>query len=102
MGSVLTDICKDEAWEELTVKVFKEGKKRLRNGGFKTVRVRTLAGNVVELETKYLAPMKAKGARKRNDRNAVPMDRGYILCSLPRASLTGVSLPCCLRWHGRP
>lgn len=67
MGPVLTNICNDEAWEESTVKSFKAGQK-LRDGGYKTVFVRTLAGNVVELDTKYLAPKKKKRARGKKRR----------------------------------
>jgi hypothetical protein len=68
MDPVLGGICSDEAWEESTVESFKAGQIRLRNGGWRKVAVRTLAGNVVELQATYLAPRKKRrGGKKRRN-----------------------------------
>jgi hypothetical protein len=67
MGLILTEIVGDESWQEPVTKLFKSGPKRLRDGGYKDVTIRTLGGTEVTLRTKYLAPKKYKhlGRRRR-------------------------------------
>jgi hypothetical protein len=68
MGLILTGIVEDESWQEPVTKLFKAGgPRRLRDGGYKEVTVKTLGGTEVTLRTKYLAPKKYKhlGMRRR-------------------------------------
>ena len=66
-GLVLAEIVEDEVWQEPMNERFKADSKRLPNGGYKNVTIRTLGGTEVTLRIKYLATKKCKhlGMRRR-------------------------------------